>query len=974
MFLRENYINNITSKLSWLVSEIKQKGFLKLYNDHIHAETFFCGLLNVIFDYHLKNANFSEPNAAAIDLADTINRIAVQVTTERTATKVKKTLEKFKTHGLYRQYDRLVILIVGDRPKYRATFETGCPLNFSAANDIWGIESLIEEIGRQDNGKLAQISDYLDKELIPISGYTGTNLAHIAEEMEQKALALCMVKLKSLGVPKEVANRIIGSDINGSKYQYILDSADEGKCYLVGDFGTGKSHALLILVQQLAKSYLGNLSERIPLFAQAREIAQVGSIRQWVKEQGITDTDYFLFIDGLDEINASVAKQIREEMESLLEMNPANRIIVATRPLAILQNNKQKINICEFTIDEQRQLYAMITQNPKSSGIPYVEHTIAKMLAKPFFCILFSLFKEEPQSWAKTDMDLVAAFIDRTITACGEDFDATKHDLCRIAAKSVDANLDSVHISSVRLENSLASLLKTGLIIQIDTFISFPLPIIAQWLAADAICQGFANLDDIIADKCRTNRWMYALSILFSQMSYEESLKYFSKIVQTMPGVAARIIRDGIRFDCLSALPTPHECGRMLQECMQVWVDGLGPLSQYIAPVQNGKLLPLGIWVEHGYITYSWSNCLSHNSVSALSYSELLAQGCKRIHSRSVQSQATWPWIVTFETLSDNLKCIIEDHGILIDGQLKDEFLWNAALHTTGKGSLYEGEIDLRCFPPYNGQHGILLAGGKEFSIEDIDAVVNEYKNAGITQVKPPYPLSDKRGQGGAIWKQYSKKRYIEKISFVYETALRVYMDLVNTVFLTLRDDLCIAQLYPCKLVGGLKFPDGGDWAHFGPNLTHYWEALPYGEEAYIDIQVREIPFSNPDYFHRICLTNESLRPEFRIQPATTMSSGWVDVFGPMPVTDMVFSWLNDELKELGWIRQDFNQLVGLKRYCCLRLAFQLSIAYCEVTPPKAEPSGNQQSFGRFWMYAKIFRSFAIDWLPNCVVTHLFPM
>lgn len=245
MFLRENYISNITSKLSWIVSEIKQKGLLRLYDDHIHAETFFCGLLNVIFGYQLINANFYEPNAAAIDLADATNRIAVQITTERTAAKVKKTLEKFKIHKLDRQYDRLVILIVGDRPKYHAVFETDCGLSFSAENDIWGIESLIKEIGRQDNSKLALISDYLDKQLIPVSGYIGTDLAHIAEEMKQKASALCMVKLKSLGVTKEVANQIIESDISGSKYQYILDGADDGKCYLVGDFGTGKSHALL---------------------------------------------------------------------------------------------------------------------------------------------------------------------------------------------------------------------------------------------------------------------------------------------------------------------------------------------------------------------------------------------------------------------------------------------------------------------------------------------------------------------------------------------------------------------------------------------------------------------------------------------------------------------------------------------------------------------------------------------------------
>lgn len=909
MLLREKYINNITSNLSWLVSQISQKGVLKLYDDHIHAESFFCGLLNIIFGYQLTNANFDHPNAAAIDLLDATNRIAVQVTTDRTAAKVRKTLEKFGAHALYRQYDRLIILIIGDRPNYRATFEVNYDFTFSAKDDIWGVKYLIEKIGRQDTDKLAQISDYIDKQLIPaprqkrVFEDERSNISCVVETMKRRAAALCSAKLQALGLTAETAEQIIQTDINASKYQYIFDGVNSGRHYLEGDFGTGKSHAILIMTQQLADRYLNNLSVHVPLFVQAREIVEAGSIQRWIEGQKVADADYFLFVDGLDEIETMIAKQIRDEVDLLAAQKIGSRIVVATRPMAMFQNDNRKIAMRALAVEEQQHLYATITNNHETRWISYVEPAIAKMLKKPFFCIIFSLFQGEPQNWAKTDMDLVAAFIDRTIATCGEDLDEVKRDLSKIAAKSVDINLDKIHISSVRLDNSLATLLKTGLIVKTGTLISFPLPIIAQWLAAEAICYGFVSLNDIIVDKVRTNRWMYALSILFSQMTYEESREICSKIVRTMPGVAAHIIKDGIRFERFGSLPTALECGKMLQECMQVWTEGLGPLSQYIAPEKNGKVLPLGICVEQCCIEYSWDKILGDKTVYPMSSHELHTKGCHWVRRQLVPSQATWPWIITLDVLSSRLKEIIENHEILIDGQLKDEFIWSAALRVAGKGTFYEGKINLACFAPYDGRHGTLLTGGTEFSIDRINEIVDEYKHNGITEIGPPYPLPDKRCHTGMIWKQYTKKRCLEKIRFVYQAALRVYMDLMDTVFVAFRDDLCIAQLYPCKLVGGLQFPGSKTAVDFGPSLTHYWEALPYGEEGYVDIQIRKIPFSDPEFFHRIGQNNANLRPEFRIQPATTMTSGWLDILDPTPVTDMVFSWLNTELKELGWIQ-----------------------------------------------------------------------
>lgn len=904
MFTREKYIADIIQRLSWVTATIEQQNSLNLYSINIHAETFFCGFLNVIFGYQLNNLNFSQKNTASIDLGDKMHRVAVQVTTEKTAKKIRETLDGFVAGGYNRDYDRLVILIIGKKPKFTTTFDSGNAFSFSKENDIWGIEHLTQEIGKQDLNRLTEIHDYLEEQLSVANGYQGTDSSRVVKEMQGRAYRLCMAKLMAAGLNKATAEKIIISDIESAKYQYILDGVHANRCYLVGDFGAGKSHALLILIQRLAIKYLDTHKGSLPLFAQAREITQSGSIQQWIEHQGINNEDYFLFIDGLDEIDSTMAKQLKEEVDSLMVGDTTNHILVNSRTLLILQDSDKKIDIHPLTIEEQQTLYTIITKDDSSGVFSHLDESMQKMLVKPFFCIIFSLFQASPKSWAKTDMDLVAAFVNKTMQGCGDSLEKINLDLNRIAVKTVDMNLTDIHVSNVSLTNSLPSILKTGLVTVTGDYIGFPLPIIAQWMAADAIRHKIVSLEDIVSDKKRTERWTYSLAILFSQITYEESKEYFAKIVRTMPGIASRIIRDGLRFGHLTDLPTAYECGKMLQECMQIWIEALGPLSAYIAPTIDDKLLPLGIYTENGHIEYAWVKDFQGKSVLPMSFQQLSQKGYDTIWGCPVPSQATWPWIITFNVLSDNLEKAIKNRSISGGRQLKDEFLWDTAIRLSGKGDLYEGELDLSCFDPYKGSHGTLVLSEREISLDSLLEIVDEYIANGNTKLSPPYPTSDKpHHSGGWIWSNYSADRYLEKVRFVYGAALKEYMDLAQNVFSALKEDLRIAQLYPCELVGGLQFSTNATSFTGAPSLTHYWIAVPFGKDSNIDIQIREIPFYDSSLFNQVLQTNSTLRPEFRSQTLASISSGYVDVINTTPVTNMVFDWLKKELTAIGWIK-----------------------------------------------------------------------
>ena len=100
---RVDYQKKIIKALSWLKTEVDYHNSLSLTDINHAAEDFYCGLLNLVYDYNLKNINITEQNAAAIDLGDEQEKISIQVTSTSTLAKTKYTVEKFIEKKLYKK-------------------------------------------------------------------------------------------------------------------------------------------------------------------------------------------------------------------------------------------------------------------------------------------------------------------------------------------------------------------------------------------------------------------------------------------------------------------------------------------------------------------------------------------------------------------------------------------------------------------------------------------------------------------------------------------------------------------------------------------------------------------------------------------------------------------------------------------------------------------------------------------------------
>lgn len=165
MINKEFYLKNIAEDLALLSREVSILNAVNLYDINIIAEDFFPGLLNLIYGYKLKNANHLEKNAPAIDLVDPENRIAVQVTSDNSSTKIKHTIEEFNKNQAYQLYDRLVVLILTQKKNYSSNFDTQGMFTFEKTKDIWDVEKLMKDIRELQTEKIKAISTYLSEKL-----------------------------------------------------------------------------------------------------------------------------------------------------------------------------------------------------------------------------------------------------------------------------------------------------------------------------------------------------------------------------------------------------------------------------------------------------------------------------------------------------------------------------------------------------------------------------------------------------------------------------------------------------------------------------------------------------------------------------------------------------------------------------------------------------------------------------------------
>jgi len=162
---RSHYFNYIEEKLNSLSYRIDSRGKTNLLELHIHSETFFAGMLNMLFEYQLKNANAIKQNIEAIDLIDENKKIIAQISATCKKGKIQSALNKIKSES-YEGFRFKFISISKDAEKMRKlTFTNPHSILFSPKDDIIDIKTILNKLLHEPIDKQKQFYEFIKKEL-----------------------------------------------------------------------------------------------------------------------------------------------------------------------------------------------------------------------------------------------------------------------------------------------------------------------------------------------------------------------------------------------------------------------------------------------------------------------------------------------------------------------------------------------------------------------------------------------------------------------------------------------------------------------------------------------------------------------------------------------------------------------------------------------------------------------------------------
>ena len=154
----------IEKNLNFLAYRIESRSKFNLQEFNIFSESFYRELLNILYDYSLKNLNQINQNFPGVDLIDENNKILIQISSTCNKQKIENSLSK-KELIKYKDYKFIFLSISksGDNLKNK---QINNPYNlmFEPNEDILDIQSILNIILYSDINKINKLYNLIKEE------------------------------------------------------------------------------------------------------------------------------------------------------------------------------------------------------------------------------------------------------------------------------------------------------------------------------------------------------------------------------------------------------------------------------------------------------------------------------------------------------------------------------------------------------------------------------------------------------------------------------------------------------------------------------------------------------------------------------------------------------------------------------------------------------------------------------------------
>lgn len=164
MITRGYFIGQIIDELTAVSQQVKSRAGLQLFDLNRYLEDFFKDILNIVYGYKLINLNEERSNNPGLDLGDEVAKVAFQVTSTKSSSKVNETLKKAaKQVG---KFPKIFVLVLQDKQgSYTLDSALAKPFSFVAEEHVLDIGDVLKKVLSLPIEQLQSLHDLVSKEV-----------------------------------------------------------------------------------------------------------------------------------------------------------------------------------------------------------------------------------------------------------------------------------------------------------------------------------------------------------------------------------------------------------------------------------------------------------------------------------------------------------------------------------------------------------------------------------------------------------------------------------------------------------------------------------------------------------------------------------------------------------------------------------------------------------------------------------------
>ena len=765
---------------------------------------------------------------------------------------------------------------------------------------------------------------------------------------------------QAAGLLREVAKTLSANEEIGKLPFELLPSEQSPLRLVVAPLGAGKSLAAERYFESTVRAALQSVESPIPVFLNAGSLNDTleGAIR--AASNGIGDphsSGVCFVLDGLDDLSAHAAQLRLSEARTIVNAWPRTRALLTSRPMRCWSGIEEIVATNRLEEPESLRLVS-ISSSLDEADIRHASWhwsgVLKETIRVPLFALLLGrTLRSGSQMRQFSRAGLIAHLVECSIGDSFTDGESGAEVCRKLASECLDRG-GGVPLNEFGHRSAIEHLHSAGLIEFADSMVSFPLPVLTQWFAAQALVHGDVSPESLWSYPGRVDRWLTAVAIAVGTGGQETADNLLTRIAKQDPGLLPAVVDEATMnwgLDKGVKPPDARDAASRLRNAMDSLISGLGDVAGVIAPINpnTGKSLPVGARIEREWLMAGWNQNADTDEFESLPPyvrppaggtigsnvfpgPEGLLQftyGSVRPHWVEVRgvrpgAQSAWEWRWVIEQLQTTLKNRLVPGSIfeVFARPLITESAWHASLTLLNRNrfwsepiSVKELESRLPCSLKALQERSsdfettVVKVGWKKVDVTWLGLECANLESSGLAEIHPPLPLpdlpQDEIHKLSFPWQWYTEKRALERIGAVFRLSLAAYTQIVQQWFGTMAFRLDRAATLPARLSIDVDLQQKANGMMSDPLLMVTWEPLAKAATTQLVLRQKAVDFMvfESEVYSKLRDRLVQFRPDHAESLGTVIGhQRGSDLFSDYAVRNLVYEWLQDDLRSIHWI------------------------------------------------------------------------